>query len=287
MIWEKPKDVTYTQMAIYIDKHAYDEDKDEALIFQYLYHLGYILAVKKCFFKTGKDYDNFGLYVAEEMYRRLTDPAQFLPDGDPKKKAKVKSCLNYIKKVLYGFKVNYQKSHFREVISGEVTSDNNTYQIENDLKNKAYATYSPQIEVETEFYLTKITKNIKNFLSKLPMASNKLEFKRIYQSCLLTFLSSITWSNSNKKRIQNRVDKELDLTETINKIYEEESRDVLLWGLDPGQKGYIKVLINNIKSIIRKDLRVLIGSNEPSEQVIKGIIASPFANGGRVEEEEE
>ena len=39
MIYKKPKGVKYTDMAIYVDKHVYEDDCDDEMIFQYLYHL--------------------------------------------------------------------------------------------------------------------------------------------------------------------------------------------------------------------------------------------------------
>ena len=66
MFYSKPKDVTYTGMAIFIDNHPlFNVDiidpELENKIFEYLYHLSYMLAVKKCFFEKAKDYDDFSL----------------------------------------------------------------------------------------------------------------------------------------------------------------------------------------------------------------------------------
>lgn len=276
MTFKKPSDITYTQCAMYIDAHVYEPDHDADKIFQYLYHLFYILSVKKCYFNKSIDYDGYALYGAEQVYMRLTNPKQFLPDGDPKKLKKVKSCLNYIKNVLYAFKVNYQNSSFREVISGEITGDNTTNDVKNDLEAKAYSIFAPQRESETSFYLNKISNTIRNYLKNIPFASDKLTFKNIYISCLLTLLSNITWSNANKAKVDFRNSKNLDLTDTIDNIYKDESQDLILYHLDNSMQGYIKVLVNKLKTLICKDLKEIIGYNEPTEQVIKSIIASPF-----------
>ena len=80
MMYEKPKDVTYTQMAIYIDQHAYDENQSEEkdnLIFEYLYHLIEMLAYKAKFFTRNQYYNDFALYVASSVFMRLKNPKQF------------------------------------------------------------------------------------------------------------------------------------------------------------------------------------------------------------------
>lgn len=81
-------------MCIYIDNHIYEPDHDVNLIFEYLHDLFYSLSIKKRFFGSEKDYEQYSLYGATQAYLRLTSPKQFLPDDDPKKLPKVKSILN-------------------------------------------------------------------------------------------------------------------------------------------------------------------------------------------------
>lgn len=276
MFFKKPSSVTYTQMAIYVDKTCYEQDRDENLIFQYLYHLFYILAVKKCYFKTSEDYDNYALYGAEEVYRRLTNPKQFLPDDDPKKLPKIKSCLNYIKNILYALRVNYQKFQFGEVFCDESVQDKDVKILEEDIKSRAVSESYSLTKIDTHYYLQKIPNTIKEYLNTSPYSKDKTILKNIYLSCLLTLLSNITWSNANKQTIQARTLKGLDIENLVNKVYEEESKDLILWHLDPSMGNYVKTLINKIKSIIKKDLKFIIGSNEPTDQMVKSIIASPL-----------
>lgn len=284
MIFKKPEGVRYVDMAMYIDEHVYEPNHDEAKIFEYLYHLFYILAVKKCYFKVNSDYDNYALFGAEAVYIRLTNKKQFLPDGDPHKLKKIKSCLNYIKRVLFALKVDYQNSEFREVISGYITQDKSTDDIKKMLEDKASNNYCDQLEVEVTYYLNRITRTIKTYLKDIPFSADKLLMKNIYMSCILTFLNSITWSNANKAKVDFRVNKNLSVTDTVNKIYEQESEDVILYHLDQSMRTYIKVLVNRIKALVAKDLRALIGYNEPTPEVMKSIIASPLADSKEVQD---
>ena len=52
--YTKPKGVTYTQMAIKIDDMAYSDSCDDELLFEYLYHLSFMLAYKAKYFKYAK-----------------------------------------------------------------------------------------------------------------------------------------------------------------------------------------------------------------------------------------
>ena len=54
---------------------------------------------------------------------RLVNPKQFLPDDDPKKMKKVKSILNYIKRIMYPMIVNYQKQTFAQRFENGINED--------------------------------------------------------------------------------------------------------------------------------------------------------------------
>ena len=100
MLYEKPKNLKYTDMAIFIDENIYKENLNEStinLIFEYLYHLAYMLSKKKKFFNNAEDYENFSLYFSTSTYLRLTNKKQFFKlEDNSYKMPKIKSVLNYI-----------------------------------------------------------------------------------------------------------------------------------------------------------------------------------------------
>ena len=71
MFYKKPYDISYTEMAIYVDNHIYSNDRDDDKIFEYLYHISHMLAVKRCLFTSAKNYDDFSIYFATETFLRL------------------------------------------------------------------------------------------------------------------------------------------------------------------------------------------------------------------------
>ena len=271
MIYKKPHNVSYTDMAIFIDDTIYTDKKDEMLTYQYLYHLINMLAHKQCLFSCNMYYEEFSLYGASQVYLRLTNPKQFELDnnGQPHLE-KIKSVLNYIKRTLYPMKVDFEQENYSQV----------AYDEENELDNNSSYVYIKTLSQDTsldsiEFmdYLHRITDTIKSELVKIPYIKDKATWKNIYLSCLLTFLNSITLSNKNKEKLYMK-DNIMYTTESyIDKVYREENQDsTLLFHLDPTMKDYIKVLTNKVKKKVAKDLSDMIRSWEPAEDMVKNLM---------------
>lgn len=68
MFYKKPDGITYTEMAIWIDNNAYNPECDQIKLYEYLYHLVYMLAVKGRYFNSASDYDNFSLQTASNLF---------------------------------------------------------------------------------------------------------------------------------------------------------------------------------------------------------------------------
>ena len=136
MIYKKDPKVKYTDMCIYIDEHIYSGNFDEEKVYKYLYLIISMLAHKGKYFYRAEDYENFSLYMATHIYKRLTNPKQFQVDENGKPKLeKIKSILNYIKKIINPIRINYQQEFYDQSISTLDTEDINFYQ-EFSLANK-------------------------------------------------------------------------------------------------------------------------------------------------------
>ena len=61
IIFEKPKDLKYTDMSIWIDANAYLPNCDDNKLYEYLYHITKMLAYKARYFKTSDMYEDFCL----------------------------------------------------------------------------------------------------------------------------------------------------------------------------------------------------------------------------------
>lgn len=271
------KKIKYTDMCIWIDKHIYDSNGfDENRVFNYLYRLFYVLAYKKSFFKNKHDYTDYSLYAATQAYMRLVNPKQFLPDDDPNKLPKVKSVLNYIKKLLYPMKVNYQNIAFNEVINEDIHGEDLVSEVKETLSKKVVADSEALLHVDIEFYLRQIPRVIKKFLSTTIYANDKVILHKLYVSCLISLLKSITLSNLNKERLELRLKQNKSCPDDyINYLYEKERAECAsTWDLDDIYKDIIDIYTIKIGKIIIADIKNLINDYRPSEDVLRDMMMS-------------
>ena len=278
MFYKKPSNVSYVDMAIYIDGNIRNKDRQvQERCFEYMWHLFYILAVKRKFFSSLRDYEEYALFGATRLYLRYEGDSHNVEGGLPP----IKSCLNYIKKVLYPTKVKYQKAFFEEVISTNVTSEDSIIQLQNIGKGLIRRSTAGLLEVEFSYYLTTICSTIQGYLKSSPYVRDRAMLHNIYLSCVLTFLKSITISNRNKEKLESKQSRCLPIDSLLESIYYEESQDsVVLFHLDSSMENYIKTLVVGIKKAVAKDLRMIIGSFEPTEQVMRDILMSPTGSYG-------
>lgn len=275
MIFKKPPNMRYTQLAMFVDAHIRDRDeKTQQLCFEYIWHLFYILAVKGKMFNSGRDYDEYALYAATQLYLRYKKE-----DNEKGANLKpIKSCLNYIKRILYPLKVNYQKANFEQVFQEGSLQGNAPTQILDDKISDIRNLNSSLVSVECNYYLSSIHSSIRGILEKTPYRNNKVILHNLYISCLLTFLKSITLSKRSLARLEDRKAKKLSLEGVLDGLYARESREdnIVLYHLDPSMHNYVAFLFNKIKKEVVKDLNYIIGSYEPSESVIKDLLMSPL-----------
>ena len=272
MIYKMPKGQKYTDLCIYIDSEIKKPDCDEEKCFEYMYHLFYILAVKGRMFITASDYDNYALYGATQLFLR------YKKEKEPGSKLKpIKSCLNYIKRILYPLKVNYQKANFFQVFKEESLEGNAPVGITDTQRATANSINNNLMQTEYKYCLSQITSTIKLILKDSPYSNNKVIIHNLYISCLLTILKTITISEENLKRLKLREVKKSINDNFINKIYEEESKDdVVIYHLDSTMGNYIDTLVKRCKKSIAKDLSYIIDSYKLSDDIITEMLMQPL-----------
>lgn len=270
--YRKDSKLRYVDMAIYIDKEIKKPGCDEEKCFEYMYQLFYILSVKGRMFQTASDYDNYALYGATQLFLR------YRKEREPDSKLKpIKSCLNYIKKILYPLKVNYQKSNFFQVFQEGALGGNAPTIIADAKVAEARKLTDDLLKTEYKYYLTQLPSTVKHVLRESPYSNNPVMLHNLYISCLLTLLKMITVSNKNKARLDNKEARCLPMTDLMDKVYAEESKDdVVIYHLEKSMKNYVKLLVNRCKGEIAHDLRYIVGSYELSDSIIKEILTQPL-----------
>ena len=257
MIYYKPSNITYTQMCIYIDNNIY-ADYDEELVFKYLYLLTVMLASKNNYFYNSKDYDDFGIFCASSLFMRITDKRQFEYDDAKQdyKLPRIKSILNYIHTVIYGYMSDFIKSDFhRNCVTAKIgTSD--TYSFNNTIINETNSI----VLTDFKFTLNSICDTCKNFLNTIPYKKNKKLWDNIYISVMLTFLNNITLSNTQKARMDHLKETSRYTENKMITMLNDNRDSVILFHLSREFHDYILVLYRQLRRLIAKDLTEIIHS---------------------------
>jgi hypothetical protein len=246
-------------MCIYTDEHIYEGSFDENKVYQYLYHLIYMLSKQRQLFKKHSYYEDFAIYAANRVYLRLTNKKQWEvnEDGTPKQE-KIKSVLNYIKNVLYPFKVDFEQSEYCQTISKDSFIEEVDYNFDNLIKN------SVDELTFCEFGLTfnDIGKTCKAFLNTIPYKPKSSEWLNIYVSVMLTFLNTVTLTNRRKRRLDHLSDtSRLKEDHLIDAYKEENDRSAILFHLPESMSAYITVLARQLKHLVAKDLTSILHTN--------------------------
>lgn len=267
LAFDFPENVTYTQMAIYIDEHIYTEDKDVELLFCYMYHLSLMLARQQGYYLRIQDQDEFAVYCASRLYMRYVNPLQHevTKSGEPRMK-KIKSVLNYLKKVIYPYKVDYDVIFRFEGNELEVLPVGNF-----DLGSHMVSDTTLFDYVEFPLTLQSVPKIVKSYLERIPKKKNSSEWENIYLSCLLTLLNSMTPSQRDLKH------RRAPTVEDLDKIYKElRYDDPVVFHLDYSMKDYIRVLTNQLRQVLAFEISWKEHVVISQEETMKSLLCAAF-----------
>lgn len=284
MTYTKPKNISYTEMCIYVDKKIQQDaltDDEASCCYEYLYHIIYMLAIKHKYFHKEEYYDEFAITLATDVYHRLfTHPKlkQLDENGKPLM-PKMKSCLNYIKAILYGRKVAFeQKNYSQKYIDIEEIPSNKEPTYTSFLYSRDNLDFC--ISTNVELYLESITQTIKTHLyTTSPYKKQSLIIKNIYISCLLSILNSVTFTQQEKENIQNKY---VTNNAKVRYLYKEyktnKSNCVVLYHLPESYRGYIQVVVRQLFSLIGQDIKELCHEQHPlTEDILINISLSEIA----------
>lgn len=266
MTYNKPSGITYTEMAIWIDDNAYEASCDDATLYEYLYHLSNMLAHEGNYFNRVHYYDDFSLYCASKLFMRLRNKKQDLPEDNPNKLPQIKSILNYMKKLMYPMKVDFEQENYCQ--SDE---ENGTLYVSNfDLGQYLSDEATIFNQMEFSYTLSSVSMIVKSHLQKIPYKKDSPEWLNIYVSCMLTLLNSITLSNFNKARVSKL---RRNSEQIIDKLYVQlRYEDPILYHLDSSMSNYIKVLVNELRKVISSQLSFELHTSTSSEDTTKNLI---------------
>ena len=258
MLYTKPKNIRYVDMCIYIDnivKRGDPTDKEIDLIFEYLYHLSFMLAHKHKYFNEFHYYEEFAIFFATEvLYRLFYNPKlkQIDENGEPIL-TPIKSVLNYMKSILYGRKCLFESKNYSQKI---VNTDKNNFNSSFELHNKLRETLVYTMESDIDIYLKTVSSEIKKLVySNCIYKNDKILLKNIYISCLLSVVNSFTFTKLDLDNISSTYILPESKYKYIDRLYKK-NRDncVILYNLDNSFYDYIKVMVRRIFTKLQKDI---------------------------------
>ena len=243
-------------MAIWIDENVYKVECNEPLLYEYLYHLCYMLSTQSKYFKQYNYYDEFSLFCASRLFIRLRNKEELTP---------IKSILNYIKKIIYPYKVDFEQETYLQ-------SEKDVELIYNDFDLGAALVDEINLFNSMEFSLTlsNIVMIIKDHLKKIPYKRNSCEWYNIYTSCLLTLLNSITITKFDQNRIKQ---KKRNIEQVTERYYTElRYSKPILYHLEPKYSDYVYVLVNELRHVVASQLSFEVKSYNSSESTFKSLL---------------
>ena len=253
-------------MAIWVDENAYLEDCDDMILYEYLYHLSNMLAHEGGYFRKAHNYDDFSLYCASKMFMRLRNEKQYLEENDSNKLPKIKSVLNYLKKIIYPMKVDFEQENYCQTSEDVVISYASTIDLGQLLSDEANIFN----QIDFSCTLSSVSAIVKSYLQKIPYKKDSPEWVNIYTSCMLTLLNSATLSNFNKERA-HKVTREKE--RILDQLYTDlRYEQPILYHLDDSMSNYIQVLVRELRKVIASQLSFEIHAKASVEDSIKNII---------------
>lgn len=253
MLFIKPN-MKYTDMCIYVDSVVKKDNPTEQEIntcFEYIYHIGFMLAHKHKYFNKNYYYEEFALFLATEVMNRLffNPKLKELDENGEPKLTKIKSVLNYMKAIIYGRKIIFEQTNYSQQVSKQENYSNFSYTYNEDL-------YKSVKESSITLYFNSLSGTIKQIVYKNNFyKNNKLLMKNIYISCLLTVLNGLTFTQGDIDKLHNTYSSIDSKYRLLGRLYSHNKDTALiLYHLDKKYKDYIKVLVNKIYNQIKEDL---------------------------------
>ena len=256
MTFYKPKDLTFTQIAQWVDANHMCAHCDEEKLCQYIYHL-VVLKTQQCaFFNDTEQLDDFSLYCTSRLLQKIRKNRQ---TGEV-----IKSITNYIKTVIGHYKADY---------ISEFCSGSPEYEIANfdicDFSDYLIDTASSSDFHHYWYDCIRTSDVICNHLKTIPRKKNSAEWTNIYTSCLLTLTDRI--------RAATEIIKKADIKDPqiLNRIIRNlRKRSPILYHLDDTKSMYISVLVNELTHALASEISHSIASKVSVSACMRNLITA-------------
>ena len=256
MQWKKDANLKYTDLCIYVDKNIpniaeagkFPEIEDQ--VYNNLWLIVKALAIKKCMFNNFQDYDTYAFYAANRLFFALRKNYQNQGKTIKGKEIRpIKSCLNYMKALLYPMKIEYQNETFREIISEEFVSKKfDSFSFKEQMREGAKASQgvTQQFRDYIKSSFSRIGDLADEVLKKSPFGPRSVDYKKLKISLMLNAINSL--------KLKNKLDSDL--------------QTIILWKLPKSMSSYVRILLKEFYSEIKLEIMDCYKASDIDDAVI-------------------
>ena len=268
----KPAGKRYVDMCIEFDNEFYGPDRDDDKLFCYVFLLFKMFAYKSNYFRDREDYDQYAMFAASTVYMRYI---RKWARGE-----RIKSILNYVKKVKGPLKVTYQNENFAQIFDPE--RDNKT---DGDGMKRWHHEYvQRQFDAEMTAEVGESLDALPSLLAKAVgesrFAKDPIVAKNLLISALLTFIDRITPTEAAKEAASARGNPDSMLLKSLEA---ESKRPPTLWKLPKGMGAEVEVVINKARAWASDGINEIRGRYTLPDDVLDDILSSAYADAKQVE----
>lgn len=278
--FERPKGVRIVDMCIYVDENfpRYVKNPNQSMedkLTKYIYWIIDSLAKKHALFgKNYQYYDEFALFATSEIFciirKKLEHQGEIIRGKEVKP---IKSVLNFVKAILYPYKVQFEQQSYLGIAGSKVISDTDT--LAENMREEVRQQYLKDLQEQ----LTEITEElpkdiIKEFMYICPYRRDPAMMKKIYISVVLTLIENISLRVKVEDKIGSKQYKK-DVKKLMF-LYANNTTKVILWHLPEDMEDYIRFLTMKVKRIVSNKIAARRNSYDLADDVINDIIKTGF-----------
>lgn len=277
MTYNKPSDKTYVDMCIYFDEHIYDdpEVRNDSLLYQYLYHIIYMLSCKLKFFEgpnSFERYDKFSLWAATKIYMRC------ISNTNPE--TRIKSVLNYAKAVISRMKVDWLKETFNDIL-GHQDGHDPFYKLQESMEESVRSDYYNigDLMDDVVMVFNRLTEITYKAIDRTPYKAEPVLRKRLAVSVMLTLVNQVTVPQSIDGKEATQEDK-------YALAKKDRGDKVILWRLGQSFHNLVHVLAVEVRKECSDLVGVVRSDYEMSDEDVTSILMTAYGNVARDNNEE-
>lgn len=277
--FQRPENIRVVDMCIFVDKNfptlvEHPNQELENIIVRYLYFIIDSLAKKYKYFTHYKDYDEFALFATSEVFNVMRSKWQRKGQIVRGKEVQpIKSCLNYIKNVLYPYKVQYQQANYAYITYGNMVEDVDGLQ--DTLRSQIRQQYEvPSADIFEEIFRGLPEKVHDHLYRNSPYRTDPTMLQRLYLSVMLTLIENITLRDKVVARL-SKEEQKVEATKLLNALAKNE-QNVILWHLPQHMENYVRFQVYKVKRIISNEFWMQRNPADLSDEVVDSIMKTAF-----------